>query len=177
MSVPNDLKILMREVNEKFQLVPPHTHWINSAERSIQTFKEDFIDGLSITQKDFPLHLWCQILPHAILMINLLQKSRMNQKLSGYAQLHGEFNYDATPLSPPGTQVIIHEKKTVRGMWSSHRVKGWYLAPSMNHHRCHHVYFIKTGGERDSDRVEFSHVIIHSPTILPQKMSSSRRMN
>ena len=39
----------------------------------------------------------------------------MNPKLSGYAQLHGEFNYDATPLAPPGAQVIIHENPTVRG--------------------------------------------------------------
>ena len=58
----------------------------------------------------------------------------MNPKLSGYVKLHGEFNYDATPLAPPGTQVIIHEKPTVRGTWASHRVKGWYLGPSMNHY-------------------------------------------
>ena len=40
-------------------------------------------------------------------------------------QLHGEFNYDATPLAPPGTQVIIHKNTTVRGTWASHGVKGW----------------------------------------------------
>ena len=79
----------------------------------------------------------------------------MNPKLSGYAQLHGEFNYNATPLAPPDTQVIIHEKPTVRGTWASHGVKGWYLGPSVNHYRCHHVYVTKTRGERDSDCVEF----------------------
>ena len=67
----------------------------------------------------------------------------MNPKLSGYAQLHGEFNYDATPLAPPGTQVIIHENPDVRGTWESHGVKGWYLGPSMNHYRFHHVYVTK----------------------------------
>ena len=50
-------------------------------------------------------------------------------KISGYAQLHGEFNYDATPLSPLGTQVIINEGTTVRGTWESHGLKRWYPGP------------------------------------------------
>ena len=140
---PNVLKMLMREVNEKFQLVPTHIHHINWAERAIRTFKENFISGLASTHKEFPLHLCCWLLPQASLKINLIQKSCMNPKLSGYAQLHGEFNYNATSLAPPGTQVIIHEKPTVRGAWASHGVKGWYIGPSMNHYRCHHVYVTK----------------------------------
>ena len=145
----------MREVNEKFQMVPPHIHRRNSAEQAIRNFKEHFIAGLSSTHKDFPLHLWCQLIPHAILTLNLLRQSRMNPTLSGYAQMHGEFNYNATPLAPPGTKVIIHEKPTVRGTWATRGVKGWYLGPSMNHYCCHHVYITKTRGERDSDCIEF----------------------
>ena len=98
----------MREVNDKFQLVPPHTHTINSAERAIRAFKEHLIAGLASTNKDLQLHLLCQLLPHASLTLNLLRQSHMNPKLSGYAQLHGRFNYTATPLSPPVTQVIVH---------------------------------------------------------------------
>ena len=56
---PNVIKKNMREVNEKFQLVSPHIYRKNSAERAIQTFKEYFITGLSISHKDFLLHLWC----------------------------------------------------------------------------------------------------------------------
>ena len=136
----------MREVNEKFQLVLPHIHHINSAERAICFFKEHFIAGLSSTHKYFPLHIWCRLLPPARLRLNLLQQYRMNPKLSGYAQLHGEFNYNANPLAPPVTKVIIHEEPTVRGTWSSHGVKGWYISPSMNHYSCHHVYVTKTKG-------------------------------
>ena len=92
----------------------------------------------------------------------------MNPKLSGYAQLHGEFNYNATPLSPPGTQVIIHENPTVRGTWASHGVKGWYFGLSMKHYRCHQIYVTKTREERDSDCVEcFRH-----NTPLPYNYSS-----
>ena len=54
---PTVLKTFVREENEKFQLVPPHIHCRNSAERSIQTFKEHLIVGLASTHKDFPLHL------------------------------------------------------------------------------------------------------------------------
>ena len=71
----------------------------------------------------------------------------MNLKISGYAKLHGGFNYNATPLATPGTQVVIHEKPTVRGTWVSHGVKGWYIGPSMNHYRCHHVYVTKKRGD------------------------------
>ena len=146
----------MREVNENVQLVPPHIHRRNSAERVIQTLKEHFIAGLSRTLKDFPLHLWCRILPHASITLKLLRKSRMNSKLSGYAQLNRELNYDTPPLAPPGTHVIIYENPTVIGTWESHGVKGWYLGPSMSHYRCHHVYVTKERGEQDSDWVEFS---------------------
>ena len=158
----------MREVNEKFQLVPPYIHQRNSAEQAIRTFKEHFISGLSSTHKDFLLHLWCRLIPHAILTLNLLRQSCMNPKLSRYAQLHGKFKYNATPLAPPGTQVIIHEKPTVRGAWAPHGVKGWYLSPSMNHYCHHHIYVTKTKGERDSYCVDF---FLHN-TPLPYKSSA-----
>ena len=47
----NMLKTFMREVNEKFQLVPPHIHHINSAELYIWTFKEHLISGLRVQIK------------------------------------------------------------------------------------------------------------------------------
>ena len=79
----------------------------------------------------------------------------MNPKLSGYAQLHGELNYNATPLAPPGTKTSVHEILTVRESWEVHVGKGWYLGPSMEHNRCHHIYITETRGERDSEFVDF----------------------
>ena len=149
------LKVFIREVNEQFHLVLPHIHRRNSAERAIRTFKEHFIAEISSTHKDFPLRIWCRLIPHAILTINFLRQPCMNPKLSCYAQLHGGFNYNVTPLTPPGTQVIIHENPTVRGTWASHGFKGWYLGPLINHYRCHHVYVTNTRVERDSDCVDF----------------------
>ena len=69
--------------------------------------------------------------------------------------MHGEFNYNAMHIFPPGTQFVIHKNQPVRGTWASHGVKGWYLVPSMNHYWCHHVYVTKKIGEQDSYFVEF----------------------
>ena len=92
--------------------MPPHIHQHNSAERAIQTFINHFIAGLASTDPNFPLSNWCRLLPQAELTLNLLRPSRLNPKLSPYAQLEGAFDFNRTPPAPPGTPVIVHEKPT-----------------------------------------------------------------
>lgn len=58
-----------------------------------------------------------------------MRQSRINPKLSGYAILHGEFNYDAIPLAPSGTRMIVNEKIAVRGTWALHEKKAGPLVP------------------------------------------------
>jgi hypothetical protein len=48
-----------------YQLVPPHCHQRNAAERAIRTFKKHFVAGLSSVEPSFPLHLWDRLLPQA----------------------------------------------------------------------------------------------------------------
>jgi hypothetical protein len=43
--------------NIAYQLVPPHCHRRNAAERAIRTFKEHFVAGLSSVDPSFPMHL------------------------------------------------------------------------------------------------------------------------
>ena len=143
---PNVLKTSMREINENFKLVPTYIYHRNSSERAIRIFKEHFISDLASTHKDFQLHLWSGLLPHVSLTLNLLRKLRTNPNISGYSHIHGEFNYNTTPLAPPNTQIIVHEKPTVRGTWAAHGVKGWYIGPYMEHYRCHHIYITKIIG-------------------------------
>ena len=100
--------------NETFQMVQTHLHRRNAAERAIQTFKNHFIAGMVSTRKYPPLHLWCRLLPQAIVTLNLLRPSRINPTLSAHAQLHGLFNFNATPFAPPGTKVIVHLNPTIR---------------------------------------------------------------
>ena len=108
------LKEYMEEENETFQLVPPHLHRRNAAERAIQTFKNHFITGTVSTHKDPPLHVWGRLLPQAIVPLNLLRPSIINPTLSAHAQLHGLFYFNATPCAPPGTNVIVNQKPTIR---------------------------------------------------------------
>jgi hypothetical protein len=149
------LKSHLHDVQVHYQLVPPHIHRRNAAERAIRTFKNHFVAGLASTDTKFPLHLWDRLLPQAELTLNLLRPARVNPKLSAYALLHGNFNFDATPLAPPGTRVLIHEKPEVRTSWAPHGTDGWYLGPASEHYRCYRVYATATASERISDTVEF----------------------
>jgi hypothetical protein len=47
----------------EYQLVPPHCHRRNAAERTIRTFKEHFVAVISSVDPTFPLHLWDRLLP------------------------------------------------------------------------------------------------------------------
>jgi hypothetical protein len=108
------LKSFLRDAAIDFQLVPPRLHRRNAAERAIRTFKNHFIAGLCSVDKDFPLHLWDKLLPQAELTLNLLRGSRINPKLSAHAQLHGQFDFNRTPLAPPGIRVLVHIKPSER---------------------------------------------------------------
>ena len=146
----------MIEKYKHFQLVLPHLHMRKSAERAIQTFKNHFIAGLASVSKNLPVHLYCRLLPHCLLTLNLLRPSRINPKLSAYAQLHGTFNFNRTSLAPPGTKTIIHGKPAIRGSWETCGYEGWYIGPALNNYRCHNVCANHTAHKRVADTVEFS---------------------
>ena len=153
---PKVLQQFMTEKEERFQLVPPHLHRRNLAERAIQTFKKHFIAGLASVNKNFLIHIWCRLLPHCLLTLNLLCPSRINPKLSAYAQLHVSFNFKRTLLASPGTKIIIHDKPAIRYSWATQGYEGWYIGPALNHYRCHTVYANHTAHKRVADTVEFS---------------------
>ena len=95
----------------KYQLVPPHLHRRNAAERAIRTFKNHLIAGLCTCDTRFPASYWDKLLPQAVITLNLLRSSRRNPSLSAYAAIHGQFDFNATPLAPPGTKVIVYRSK------------------------------------------------------------------
>jgi hypothetical protein len=109
------LKHFLHSKDIQFQLVPPHVHRQNAAERAIQTFTNHFVAMLCSTDTQFPIHLLDRLIPQAVITLNLLRQSRIKPKLSAHAQLNGLFDYNKTPLAPPGTKVIINEKVDHRG--------------------------------------------------------------
>jgi hypothetical protein len=75
--------------------------------------------------------------------------------MSAYAQLNGHFHFNRTPLAPPGTHIIAHEKPDQRASCNPHGVDGYYLGPALDHYRCYQVHITKTKGTRIVDTVEF----------------------
>ena len=140
-------RALIKEIDTNsidYQLTPAGLHRRNKAERAIQTFKNHFISGLCSVDPTFPLHLWDKLLPQAIITLNLLRPSRINPKLSAYAQLHGHFDYNRTPLAPPGTKVLAYIRPEDRTSWAPHAREGFYVGPAMHHYRCHKIWDKRT---------------------------------
>jgi hypothetical protein len=147
------LKDLFYKEGIHYQLVPPGIHRRNAAERAIRTFKNHLIAGICSTDPDFPLHLWDLLLPQCLLTLNLMRGSRINPKLSAWAQVHGPYRYNSTPIAPPGIKVLAHVKSQIRGTWAAHALDGWYLAPAMESYRCYKIWITETRGTRIIDTV------------------------
>lgn len=149
------LKQFISAQDIELQLVPPRSHRANAAERAIRTFKNHFIAILCGTDKLFPMNLWDKLLAQSEITLNLLRPARMNPRLSAYAYLNGQFDYNATPLAPPGSKAIIFEPPSVRASWSPHGLDGWYVGPAPEHYRCYKVHVTVTNAIRTGDTVEF----------------------
>jgi hypothetical protein len=108
----------------QYQLASPHDHRLNPAERAIQTFKNHFIAYLNGTDSQFSPHLWCRLIPQAVMTLNMLRTSRINPKLSAYTQLFGSFDYNKTPLAPLGTKAVIHERPQQQHTFGDHGREG-----------------------------------------------------
>jgi hypothetical protein len=128
------LKNLFTVNDIAYQLVPPHCHRRNAAERAIRTFKEHFVAGLYSVDPAFPLHLWDRLLPQAEITLNLLRTSRLHQQLSAAAHFHGLVDYNKTDFAPSGCNIIAHEKPGKRRTWDPHGQHGYLLGPAMHHY-------------------------------------------
>ena len=106
---PGSLKTFLCDSSVKFQLVLPYLHRTNTAERTIQTYKDCLIACQSSCDPKSSLHLWDHLITHATLTLNLLSSSRLNPRLSVEAQLNGAFDFNYTPLAPPVTLVVVHK--------------------------------------------------------------------
>ena len=153
--VSHDLISAFDAAKTKYQFVPPHSHRRNQAERAIQTFKNHLKAGLASMDPNYPLAEWDRIIPQANITLNLLRNANSNPALSAYAYLYGPFDFNSTPLAPPGTRVIAYLDPTQRGTWDLNGEVGWYVGPAMNHYRCVEIYFTRTRTTRVCDTVRF----------------------
>ena len=50
-------------------------------------------------------------------------------------QAHGTFDYNQTPLAPPGCKIAIHDRAGERRTWAEHASRGFYVGPAMDYYR------------------------------------------
>jgi hypothetical protein len=151
----DDLKKAFKKYDVNFQRVPPHSHRRNAAERAIQTWKNHFCSGLATCDPKFPLTEWDLLVPQAEITLNLLRSSRRQPNLSAYDCLHGTFDFNKSPLAPPGTRVVVHITPSQRHNMAPHGIDGWYVGPSIEHYRCHKCYIPSTFGIRDALTIDW----------------------
>ena len=123
------LKMRMTTMDIKYQLAPPINHRGDNAERAIQTFKNHFIAVLCSVDKDSHLKLRDILLHQATISLNFLRQSRILPHLSAYTHIFGEFYYNRTPLAPPGTRILIHNRPNDIASWAPHVEYGWDIGP------------------------------------------------
>jgi hypothetical protein len=109
---------------------------------------------LATCNPDFLVAEWDRLLFQAKLTLNLLRSSRVNPKLSAYAYLNGNFDFNKTPLAPLGTKVVIHLKPDQHASSSYHGKEDWSVGPSMEHYRCVKCYIPTTARQRDVDTLQ-----------------------
>ena len=151
----NDLKQAFAKYNVDFQRVPPKEHRANASERAIRTFKNHFISILCSIDSKFPMNEWDRLLPQSILTLNLLRSSRIHPSLSAHASIFGQYDFNKTPIAPPGTKIVAHTAAEGRPTFGQHGKVGWYIGPSPEHYRCYKCYFPDTMSERDVLKVDF----------------------
>eukprot|EP00804_Cyclotella_cryptica_P003921 CCRYP_016106-RA/>CCRYP_016106-RA protein AED:0.11 eAED:0.25 QI:0/0/0/1/0.2/0.16/6/0/1395 len=147
-----------------FQLVPPHVHRRNAAERAIRTFKDHFLAILAGTAPSFPADRWDLLIPHAELTLNLLRASHCNPTLSAWEDLFGPFNFDATPLGPAGCRILIHSKATTRRSWDYRSHEGFYHFTTI----AATVYSTKNRSVAITDAIKFRHHYLPTPDLTAE---------
>jgi hypothetical protein len=169
-----DLKKALRKHGLEHQLVPPHLRRQNAVERAIQTWKNHFLAVLAACNLEFPVSKWDRLLFQAELTLNLRRDSRVNPKLSAHAHLFGNFDFNETPLAPPGTRTAVHLKPDQRASWACHGEEGWHVGPSMERRCCVKRCLPSTARARDVDTLQFFPKKIPFPKMLTEDSSCAQ---
>ena len=84
---------------------------------------------------NFPIYLWCQLIPQAEITLNLLYQSRIYPHLSAYHLFLGSFDYTKTPLAPLEAKVIAFNNINTRESWSPHGKLVYYIGLELLYYR------------------------------------------
>ena len=166
-------RFFVDEAKVEFELCPPYNHRTNPAEIRIRTWKNHLISGLSTSDPQFPLAAWDEVLPQTDSTYNILHAWSRNPKLSAYEGFHGHpYDFNAHPIAPIGTKVVIFENPDMRSSYGAHGIDGWYLGPSTKHYRSYRVLPKSTLTPRVSDTLAWHPATVHMPGSSPLDLIS-----
>ena len=121
-----------------------------------RTWKNHFIATLATCDPSFPLEAWEYLVPHAECTLNLLRPSATSPKLSAWEYVCGKYDFNASPLAPPGTKAVILDPPERRDSWAKHGTEAFYVGPAFHHYRCYTFYVpTTTRSIRISDSVSW----------------------
>lgn len=159
---------LRNDAHVCIQFVPPNNKRTNKAERYIRAWKNHFISGLQTADPRFPLQCWDFILPQADDTYALLHEWKLNPLLSAYEGFHGhKYDFNARPIAPVGTHVVVYETPDQRASWAAHGQDGWYLGSAPDHYRTYIVWIHSTRHTRLSDTLAWFPSPLHMPGSSP----------
>ena len=105
------------------------------------------------------------------MILNMLQRSRLNPGLLAYEQVDGIKFFERTALASLGCKVQIYEKPHKRLTYAPHSVDRWYLGPAVHHYRCYTCYNIDTGGENTPYKISFFPAFMKNPNYSTRDMA------
>ena len=140
------MQVYLEAENVNIQLVEPHNHRVNAAERAIQTLKNHLIAGLSTWDASFPSLLWNKIVPQAQDSINMLRTSRVHPRLLAYSVLEGIHDFNRHPWALLGTRGTIFNPPETRTSFGPHAIDAWYIGPAPQHYCCYNFFLPSTRG-------------------------------
>ena len=151
--ISNDFRDMLRAQQLELDLVPPHSHRRNTAERCIRTAKNHLIAIMATAHPDFPLDGIKRLAEQAEITLNLLRASP-TAPVTAWEDMYGRpYDFNRHPIGPQGTKVVIHDK--TRGTWAPHGLDGYYVGPVMDGYRNARVYVPATRSTRDTDTLSW----------------------
>ena len=86
-------------------------------------------------QYNLTISKWDSLLPKCLITLNLLRNSRVNTYISEYAYPYGPYEFNKSPMVPPGNYMIVHDKHGNCTSMGHHGTQVWYIGPSLEHYR------------------------------------------
>jgi hypothetical protein len=78
----------------EWELVPPHNHRQNVAERAIQTAKCHITANIIGCAQTYPMQEWHRLLPQMEMTLNMLHPTNIRPNISAYMYMHGVHDYN-----------------------------------------------------------------------------------